>query len=253
MIPIMILQIEHFIRPPYFDSFARLHSDLLDNLEQATIRGRQAERFPRDTILEMYLSSILSSFSSSSSSLFFLLGESECKGCRNEEGTSVHNSKTSSPSASARIVPSSSRHGCRSPLFLEFSVALVTAGTRRKEILGEQVLRALVLVGYYFYSVSSLVAAWTMSPVRASFHLRVVLYHRDCIVRVYVIRIGSNLHGTFVRRYPPVQYNFPDKNELCTFPCTISTKLVTAISIERQTKTRGIVAPRVDFQFEDKV
>lgn len=44
---------------------------------------------------------------------FFLLRESECKGCRNEEGTSVHNSKTSSPSASTRIVLSSSRHARR--------------------------------------------------------------------------------------------------------------------------------------------
>lgn len=60
-------------------------------------------------------------------------------------------------------------------------------------------------------------------PVRASFHLRVVLYHCDCIVRVYVIRIGPNLHGTSVQRYPSMEYNFPTRTS-CVHPLVPSTQ-----------------------------
>lgn len=107
-----------------------------------------------------------------------------------------------------------------SPLFLEFLAARVAAETKKEKRNSQSEssssrMRRSPLSGYYFYSVSSLVAARTMSPPplcsRASFHLRVVLYHRDCIARVYVIRIGPNLHGTHVRWYPFVEYNFPTR------------------------------------------
>lgn len=101
----MILQVKHFIHSSYFDSFGRrLHSDLLDRLERttATIRGRQAERFPRDTVLEMYLSSTPSSFSSS---LFF------CSGNRNAKDAEMK-----------RVLPSTIRRPHRLPLQPDCSV-----------------------------------------------------------------------------------------------------------------------------------
>jgi hypothetical protein len=57
---------------------------------------KQPERFPRDIggVALLLLLLFLRVF-------FFSLTESECEGCRNEEGTSVHNS--SSPSASTRL------------------------------------------------------------------------------------------------------------------------------------------------------
>lgn len=246
--PIMILQVKHFIHSSYFDSFGRrLHSDLLDRLEQATIHSREAERFSRDTVLEMYLPSTPSSFPSS----IFLLRESKCKGCRNEEGTSVHNSKTSSPSASTRLF--CLRLVTVVALLCSSSFSLLSSQPEREEKeFSEQVLgRRSLLSDITFILFQASSSCLDDVPVRASFHLRVVLYHRDCIVRVYVIRIGPNLYGTFVQQYPSVEYNFADKNELCTSPCTIRTNLSYYYELKDKQKRIEFCVSRVDFQFED--
>lgn len=167
---------------------------------------------------------------------FFSLLQSECKGCRNEEGTSVHNPKTSSPSVLP--LPSSLPSLLFPPIvpssFLVMAVAVLcsrrvsrcSCRSRNEETRNSQsessrtLLTVLTLVGYYFYSVSSLVAARATSlATSASFHLRVVLYHRDCIARVYVIRICPKSRRSPAR--PTVFFRgvqFSDKNESCTSP-----------------------------------
>lgn len=134
--------------------------------------------------------------------------------------STIRRTSSSSDSSSSPIVLSSSRHGCR--VFLcsfKFPVALVAAGTKRKGILRvSPPPRTLTLVGYYFYSVSSLVAAWTTTTTStrrscSSFHLRVVLYHRDCIARVYVIRIGPNLYGIAMAYYHR-RVQFPEQERV---------------------------------------
>lgn len=248
MNPIMISQVKHFIHSPYFDSFARLHSDLLDRLERATIRRQTGRKISsRHSIGDVpFFHSVFIFFFL----FFFLLGESECKGCRNEEGTSVHNSKTSSPSASARIVLSSSRHGRRTPLFLEFSVALVTAGTRRKEILREQVLRAFVLVGYYFYSVSSLVAAWTMSLFEHPF-----IYESFCIIAIVsfactwseLVRISTEPSSDVSFR----AVQFSRQERAVYIPLYHQHKVSHCHELKDKQKRVELCVLRVDFQFED--
>lgn len=189
----MILQVKYFIHSLYFDSFGRrLHSDLLDRLKQATIRGRQAERFPRDTVLEMYLPSTLSSFSS-----FFF-----CSGNRNAKDAEMK-----------RVLPSTIRRPHRLPPQLDCSVFVLSwpsssfvprvsrcsrhsrneekRNSQSKFLTSARSCRILLL--FCFEPRRCLDDV----PVRASFHLRVVLYHRDCIPRVYVIRIDPNLHGIF--------------------------------------------------------
>jgi len=74
----------------------RFHSDPLDCLQAG---ANSPKDFP-ETSEEPRPSS--SSFPSAEY-ILFSLAESECKGRRNEEGTSVHDSRTSSPSASARL------------------------------------------------------------------------------------------------------------------------------------------------------
>lgn len=132
--PIMILQAKHFICSSCFDWTKRFYSDFLDRLERATIYSRQAERFSRDSsFLSLFLS-----LGTVFSCLLFLASKSECKGYRNEEGTSVHNSKTSSPSASSSTRLFYLRLVMAVALLcsFEFLVALVAAGTKRKGILG---------------------------------------------------------------------------------------------------------------------
>lgn len=111
--------------------------------------------------------------------LFFLLRESECKGCRNEEGTSVHNSKTSSPSASARLF--CLRLVTVVVLLCSSSFPLLSSQPEQgEEEFSEQVLgRRSFLSDITFILFSSLVAVWTMSLFEHPF-----IYESFCIIAI---------------------------------------------------------------------
>jgi len=174
--PIMIVQVKHFIHSSYFDSFGRrLHSDLLDRLERATIRSRQAERFSRDTVLKMYFLPLRLLFLL----LFF------CSGNRNAKDAEMK-----------RVLPSTIRRPHRLPPQLDCSVFVSSRSSfsfvprvsrcsrhsqneEKRNSQSKFSRQALALVGYYFYSVSSLVVAWTMSPFEHPF-----IYESFCIIPI---------------------------------------------------------------------
>lgn len=135
----MILQAKHFIHSPC----ASIRRDRkrerdVTILIPSTVCNSQTDR-PKD-LLEtrgIYLLPLLLHLL-----FFFLLLQSECKGCRNEEGTSVHNSKTSSPSVlsppdcSVFVSP----HDRRSPLFSSSFSLLSSQSERGEKEFSERIL-----------------------------------------------------------------------------------------------------------------